>query len=346
MVADRRGDLYYIRENEKCAEAVVRSSCSELLRWHERLGHLNARDLMKLVRDGVVPKVTTENANELLSRCEVCIKGKMTALPFPKDRLPCKEKLRIIHSDLVGPFRMESLGRAKYFVTFIDDSTRWCEVYFLKRKCGVFDAFKMYQASVEKHTGCKIKYLQSDKYLRCQGIARRLTIPRTPQQNGVAERMNRTLMDMSRCLLLQSGMAASFWSEAVATACHIRNRCPTSSLNGRIPYNEWTGKNAKVDYLKVFGSKVLVLDKHPSKDKLAQRSVEGIFVGYPRENKGVRVWLPNMRQIIVARDVKFLEEPVKIACDKTRVIDECYSNQRRPKKRVMNIRFLNLLLIQ
>lgn len=101
-----------------------------------------------------------------------------------------------------------------------------------------------------------------------------------------------------------------FWSEAIATACHIRNRCPTSSLGGggRIPYEKWRGKLPGIHHLRIFGSRVMILDKDPSKDKLAPRAVEGIFVGYPRDRKGYRVWLPIKRQIVHARDIKFMEE--------------------------------------
>lgn len=345
-IAVRQGDLYVVRESLECAEAVVQPACSELLKWHERLGHLNSKDLAKLVRDGIIPKFDLRDT-ELLSRCEVCLKGKMTVLPFKKGRVPCAEKLKIVHSDVVGPFRKASSGGAKYFVTFIDDSSRWCEVYFLRRKSGVFEAFKLYQKLVEKQTGKKVKCIQSDnggeycneefnKYLADQGIERRLSTPHTPQQNGVAERMNRTLLDMSRCLLLQSGMGATFWSEAIATACHIRNRCPTNGLNGEIPFVKWTGKKLKAYYLRKFGSKVLVLNKDPRKDKLAQRSVEGVFVGYSRGRKGYRVWMPNARKFIESRDLKFLEN-TQMPCD-TRVLDELMTSAEKAAESVENRR--------
>lgn len=162
----------------------------------------------------------------------------MTALPFPSGNPLCTEMLKVVHTDVVGPLRVHSANGAKRFVTFIDDCSRWCEVYFLKEKSGVCDAFKHYKSFVERQTGKSIKALQSDngrEYLNSEinslladhGIERRLTVPRTPQQNGVAERMNRTLLDMARCLMLQSGLSSMFWADAVATACHIRNCCPS-----------------------------------------------------------------------------------------------------------------------
>lgn len=318
LTADRRGDLYYLRESVACANAVVPRVPSDLQKWHERFGHLNLTDLMNVVRDKVVPAVSFQNA-ELVRECDVCLRSKMTTLPFPKNREPCKEILKIVHSDVVGPFRTQNANGARWFVTFIDDCSRWCEVYFLRQKSGVLEAFKLFKNYAEKQTGKQIKSLQSDNgreyyknapfddYLSEHGIERRLSVPRTPQQNGVAERKNRTLLDMARCLMVQSSLPPSFWSEAIATACHIRNRCPTSSLKGKIPYEVWTGELLNVDHLRTFGSKVMVLNKDPTKDKLQERAFEGTFVGYPRDAKGYRVWVPGMHKTIVARDVRFLE---------------------------------------
>ena len=214
--------------------------------------------------------------------------------------------------------RTQAANGAKWFVTFIDDSSRWCEVYFLKTKAGVLDAFKAYKSYAETQLGKQIKSVQSDnggeycnqefdKLLENAGIERRLTVPRTPQQNGVAERMNRTLVDMARCLMLQSGLTPMFWADAVAAACYIRNRCPSSSINDKTPYEKWRGELPDLSNLREFGVPVYVLNKDPTKDKSAERTIKGIFVGYPRETKGYRIWLPNERKQIVARDVKFPE---------------------------------------
>lgn len=306
MVADRRGDLYYIRDENECAGAAQASlPCSDLWSWHERLGHLNSKDLVKIISDLRLPPPTTKEAEDL-KKCEVCLRGKMTALPFPKGRPPCTEVLKIVHTDVVGPLRVQSMSGATYFVTFIDNSSRWCEVYFLKHKSDVIEAFKQYKAFVERQTGMSIEALQSDngrEYRNTEmdslltncGIERRWTVARTPQQNGVAERMNRTLLDMARCLMLQSGLPSTFWAEAVATACHIRNRCPSSSLSGVTPYEKWTGELPNLNHLRSFGSNVFVLDKDPAKDKFAARSTKGTFIGYPRETKGYRILMPEMR---------------------------------------------------
>lgn len=150
--------------------------------------------------------------DEELQKCEICLKGKMTALPFAKGNPPCTEKLKLVHSDVVGPMRVESLEGARFFITFIDDSTRYCEVYLLKKKSAVLEAFNNYKNLVEKQTGYRVKGIQSDNgreyindafdgLLKTHGIETRYTVPYTPQQNEIAERMNRTLVEMARCML-------------------------------------------------------------------------------------------------------------------------------------------------
>ena len=117
--------------------------------------------------------------------------------------------------------------------------------------------------------------------------------------------MNRTFSEVAGCTVIQSGLHTSFWADAVATACHIRNRCSNGTLGGEIPYEKWTVE--ELGYLRVFGSKVFVLNKTPGKGKFEARSKEGIFVGYPRQSKGYRVWIPSERRLAITLDVKFME---------------------------------------
>jgi len=332
MRAVRRGDLYLIPDIDAIGYAEVShvSSMSlSIMEWHKRLGHLNSRDLMKMVGSLVKPAPSNEEI-QAVKNCEVCLEGKMSALPFPKGSPPCEEVLRIIHSDMVGPFRTPSPSGARYFVTFIDDCSRMCQVYFLKEKSGVSEAFRLYKNNVCQ-IGRKVKMLQSDKGTEycnsemtkiCEesGMEQRLTVARTPQQNGVSER---TLIDMARCVLLQSGLSQMFWADAVATACYIRNRCQIASNSlGRVtPFEKWTGELPDLSNLRMFGAEVFVLDKDPTKDKLASRSIKGVFIGYPRETKGYRVWVPERRKAIIARDIRFIDSTRDVVMDSQKISD-------------------------
>lgn len=107
----------------------------------------------------------------------------------------------------------------------------------------------------------------------------------------------------------QGSLSTNFWAEAVNTACYIRNRCSTRSLNGQIPYKIWKGRVPTATYFQVFGARVFVLNKSRTKGKFDSRSMEGIFVGCSTKSKAYRVWMPKMRAVIESRDVKFIGGP-------------------------------------
>ena len=148
-------------------------------------------------------------------------------------------KLQCVHSDVCGPMPTESLGRKRYFVSFTDDYSRCCQVYFHKSE--VLDKFKEFEARVTNETGLEISTLCTDnggeyvskefeEFLKSKGIRHELTVPYSPAQNGVAERLNCTLMESARTMIRFAKIPDSYWGEAVATAAYIRNRVPTSAF--------------------------------------------------------------------------------------------------------------------
>ncbi|CAB0004910.1 unnamed protein product [Nesidiocoris tenuis] len=166
------------------------------------------------------------------------------------------------------------------------------------------------EADARKNNGSEFVNKKFDAYLKDCGIARRLSVPHTPQQNGLAERMNRTIMNMVRCFLIESQLPVSFWAEAASTAVYIKNRCPAAGINGKIPYKQWYKKTPTAVYFRRFGSKGFMQNK-PAKSKLEPKSVEVILVGYSTTSKAYRVWCPSERKTYVARDIQFIkEEPI------------------------------------
>ena len=181
----------------------------------------------------------------------------------------------------------------------------------------MFEAFKNYKIEVEKQSGKTIKCLRSDNggeymnndfenYLRECGIKRQLAVPYTPQQNGVAERANRTLVEMARAMLIHSGLNEHFWAEALKTAVYIRNRTTTKILCDKTPFEVWNGYKPTISHLKVFGAKAIALNKNISK-KFASKGDEYIMIGYSEQNKAHKLYNPTTRKAIVARDVIFFE---------------------------------------
>lgn len=317
--AERKGNLYFIKEGETVCKADVTQEGklnSGLRIWHEIMGHVNVATLKQMQREGVVEEMRFDVRGDL-SKCEVCAKEKITQLPFKStggERT--KDILEIIHTDICGPLRVPSVSGARYIIVFIDDKSRWCTVDFLKTKDECLKSFKAFKSRVETETGKKIKFLQSDNgkefcngnfdmYLKENGIQRRLTTPYTPQQNGVAERMNRTLMEMSRCLMRQNNVPARFWAEAVSTSCYVRNRCSSKSLQGVTPFEIWNGRKPSLGHMRVFGSKVFMLDK-TQKNKLNSKGLECVFMGYSLVSKAYRLWCPQKGKILVSRDVRFI----------------------------------------
>ena len=163
---------------------------------------------------------------------------------------------RQVHSDVFGPVSVPSLGKSVYYVSFIDDFSRNTWIYFLRKKSEVFDKFKEFKALVENQTEKKIKALRTDnggEFCKKCGIARQKTTPYTPQQNGVAEKMNRMLMEKERSVLSGTELGQEFWAEAVETTCYLVNRSPSSALENKTPHEVWTGKKPSLSHLRVFG---------------------------------------------------------------------------------------------
>ena len=216
-----------------------------------------------------------------LEFCKYCVMGKQCKVSF---KVPSKENgskglLDYIHSDVWGPAPTRSNGGARYFVTFMDDFSRKVWVYFMKEKAEVLEKFKEWKAEVENQTGRKIKYLRSDnggeyksckfiKFCKVEGITRHFTVKKNPQQNGAAERMNRTLLERARCMRLHAGMPESFWAEAVNHACYLVNRSPSKVLEFKSAEEVWMGKEIDYSNLKVFGCKAYALIPSDKRNKL------------------------------------------------------------------------------
>lgn len=316
--AERKGDLYFINDFTE-STAAASSNSGEMLEWHNRYGHLNEKDLKKLCVKGMIKGMSIDDS-EKLPFCETCILGKQSAKPFPQISLTRSNKpLELIHSDVCGPMRTKSIGGSTFFATFIDDKSRYVEVFFLKAKSDVKKSFLNFKALAENQTECKIKTLRTDNGLEyCgtefteeierAGIRRERTVAHTPEQNGVAERMNRTLIEMARCLLIKSELPLHFWAECISTAAYLRNRCPSRSLDNVTPFEARFGVKPDVSNLKTFGCKAYALNKDPSKNKLGPKSKICVFIGYSDESKAYRLWDPASKRIIKSRDVVFDED--------------------------------------
>ncbi|GKA50384.1 retrovirus-related pol polyprotein from transposon TNT 1-94, partial [Tanacetum coccineum] len=286
--------------------------------WHMRYGHLNFGDLKLISSKGIVKGLDKiDHPNQV---CEGCLLGKHARRSFPKEATSrAKEPLQLIHTDLCGPITPPSYSKNLYFMLFIDDYSRKTWVYFLKEKSQAFEVFKKFIAMVEKEKCLKIKSVRSDrggeflskefnKFCEDNEIRRFLTAPYFPQQNGVVERKNRTILNMVRSMLKSKKMPKEFWVEAVDCAVYLLNRCPSKSLDNNTPQEAWNGLKPTVSHLRVFGSIAYVHVPSQKRSKLDDRSEKHVFVGYDKQSKGYKLYNPVTRKVVVSRDVEFEEE--------------------------------------
>ena len=215
--------------------------------WHRRYGHLGEKNLKNLASNGLVNHFDYDASKEI-GFCETCIGGKHHRSHFPNNGGTCsKEILGLVHSDVCGKINAKSIGGAEYFLTFIDDRIRHVWVYPMKHKSEVFDRFLEWKAMVENASGNKLKVLRTDnggeftstkfeEFLKSKGIRHERTIPKTSEQNGVAERLNRILVETVRSILIDSKLPHKFWAETLSTATYLRNRSPTKVIEGMTPH--------------------------------------------------------------------------------------------------------------
>ncbi|KAL0283401.1 UNVERIFIED_CONTAM: Retrovirus-related Pol polyprotein from transposon TNT 1-94, partial [Sesamum angustifolium] len=266
--ADRR-NLYVCTVDYDILAASVTDFDKTSL-WHKRLGHISQKGLELLQKEGVlIDKI------EKLKFCDECVMGKQHKVQFPASQNPnpvsSSSILDYVHADVWGPSNISTHGGNKYFLSIIDNFSRKVFVFLMKHKSDVFENFRKWKILVENQTGKKLKVLRTDNGLEfcnqsfsnlCDecGIKRHKTNPYTPQQNGVAERMNRTLLE----------------------------KIPLCPFKWKIPESVWTGNAVDISSLRVFGCSAFV---HQSVDKLAPRSQKCVFIGYPDGIKGLDDYL-------------------------------------------------------
>ncbi|KAK8913590.1 hypothetical protein KSP39_PZI024172 [Platanthera zijinensis] len=276
---------------------------AKTVKWHNRYGHLNISDLTKLQRKHLVyglPKL-----HDGVNVCHECALCKIHKLPHPQSSSRRTSRpLELVHADVWGSSRTSSLSGKNYFLLLVDDFTRMMWVYLLENKSNVFSKFKNFKALAENEANTKIKTLRTDRggeflsnaftsFCQDHGIKRELTVRGTPEQNGVAERRNRTIIEMARCMMLESKLPKKFWAEAVNTACYILNRSPCRALVNTTPFEAWSKIKPDISHLRIFGSLTYSLDTTQSKDKLEEKGVMGILLGYSDSSKAYRIYNPS-----------------------------------------------------
>ena len=303
---EKKGKLYYL--NKMAQEKCVSRSLNE---WHQVLGHCNERDIMSLEK--VVSGMKIVNARREAEVCETCTLGKM---PQTVSRIPDKKAtkpLEFVHTDLAGPVTPTAREGFRYAMSFVDDFSGSYFVYFLKNKSDAVKALERYLADTAPFG--KVKRMRCDnageymsdefkQKLLDNQIRHEMSAPYSPHQNGTAERSWRTLFDMGRCLLIESGVSKKLWTYAVMASAYIRNRCFNPRI-GMTPYEAMTGNVPDLSGMHVFGSVCYAYVQ--LKKKLDARSEKGIFVGYDRASPAYLVYISKTGEIRRVRCVRFTD---------------------------------------
>jgi transposase InsO family protein len=218
-------------------------------------------------------------------------------------------------SDICGPFDVQSINHKLYFVSFIDDFSRYAHVYFLRSKDETFEKYKEFIAGSPHRMRTRI--LRSDnggeyisgrmaQFLQDQGTIHQPSPAYTPEFNGVAERFNGVIIDMVRAMLADSSLPRSFWTEAVSFAVYMNNRSPTKANAGKTPLELWTGGTLpRLGHLHVFGSAAYLLDTGTHTKKLDSRTKDVIYVGPTSDPSQHRLYVPSSKTFTISRNVKF-----------------------------------------
>ncbi|KAJ9547455.1 hypothetical protein OSB04_019998 [Centaurea solstitialis] len=269
--------------------------------WHIRFSHQNFSDISKLANGGLVkglPKLTFDRD----SLCPACQMGKMKRSSHKsKTESSCQSPLEMLHMDLCGPMRIQSISGKKYILVMVDEYSRYTWLEFLRMKSEapelIIKFIKRIQVllqlpvrKIRSDNGTEFKNATLDAYLTSVGISHNFSGAYTPQQNGVVERRNRTLVEAARTILAYSGLPLTFWAEAVSTACFTQNRTIITKRFKKTPYHIINRRVPNVKFFHVFGCRCYILNNRDNLGKFDKKADEGYFLGYSLTSKTFRVY--------------------------------------------------------
>ena len=275
------------------AGVVKNQEQDKTLLWHFRPGHVSEKGLKELVKQGAL----WSDKISVVGFCEECVLRKSSRTRFKTTMHNTKGILDYIHSNLWGPSQIESLGGACCFLSMIDDFSRMIWVYPLRSKDQVVDRFKAWKTLIKTQNNRKVRRLRTDNGLEfcnkqfddlCEknGILRYKTMRHTSEQNGLVERMNKTLMERVRCMLFHSKLPKTLWAEALCTTCYLINRWPSIAIEFKTPYKVWLGKLADYSKLRIFGCTTYA---HINQGKLELRALKYAFLGYSNRTNSYKL---------------------------------------------------------
>ncbi|KAJ9561819.1 hypothetical protein OSB04_006979 [Centaurea solstitialis] len=301
-----------------------KASVSESSLWHRRMCHMNFKNMNLLVKNNLVRGLPAKEFS-CDDHCVACLKGKQHKSSHKsKEVNTISSPLQLLHMDLFGPTNVMSIGKKSYCLVIVDDYSRFTWVYFLRTKDETSGLIKPFVTRVKNKTNLRVKIIRSDNgtefknadlnsFCEEKGIERQYSAPRTPQQNGVVERRNRTLIEAARTMLADSKLPITFWVEVVNTACYVQNRVLIVKSKDKTPYELFEKKKPYIGFLKPFGCPCTILDTKTHLGKFDSKSDDGFLVGYSSQSKALRVFNNSTRIIEESDNVKCNENTPNIS---------------------------------
>ncbi|GJX64016.1 retrovirus-related pol polyprotein from transposon TNT 1-94 [Tanacetum coccineum] len=303
LTGSRGTDLYSITLQDSTTPnpicLMAKATSSQVWLWHRRLSHLNFDTINLLSKNNIVnglPKLKFVK-DHLCSSCEL---GKAKRKSFHTKTTPSsKRRLQLLHMDLCGPMRVESINGKKYVLVIVDDYSRYTWTHFLRSKDETPGVLIDFLTLVQRGLHAQVTTVRTDKgteflnktlhaYFAKEGIRHETSTARTPEQNGVVERRNRTLVEAARTMLSAAKVPLFFWAEAIATACFTQNRSLVIPRHEKTPYHIINAQKPSVKFFHIFGSLCYIVRDGENLDKMKEKGDACIFVGYSTQSKAYR----------------------------------------------------------
>ncbi|GJX49630.1 retrovirus-related pol polyprotein from transposon TNT 1-94 [Tanacetum coccineum] len=322
LTGNRGSDLYTISLQDTTSSTPIclmaKASPTQAWLWHRRLSHLNFDYINLLSKKDIViglPKLKYVK-DHLCSSCEV---SKAKRSSFKSKTVPSsKGRLNLLHMDLCGPMRVASINGKKYILVIVDDYSRYTWTLFLRSKDETPEVLKEFLTMIQRNLQAPVISVRTDRgteflnktlnaFFKEEGIEHQTSTPRTPEQNGVVERRNRTLVEAARTMLSASKLPLFFWAEAIATACYTQNRSIIIPTHEKTAYHIINDRKPSIKHLHIFGCTCYLTRDGENLDKMKEKGDSCILVGYSTQSKGYRVYNKRTRLIVESIHLRFDE---------------------------------------
>jgi transposase InsO family protein len=349
----RKNNLYYIdvitdNEQEQANLALKMKYTYTWEEWHRRLGHISISGLRHLHAKHLVDGMSIRDSPQDFE-CESCIQAKLTCAPLPKTvSRREREPGELTHTDVWGPARVPSIHGYRYYISFVDDATRQVILYYMKTKDEASEKVKHYLTYIERQGQKCPKAVRADNgreyvnkdligWCHSKGIELQTTAPHTPEQNGVAERWNRTVVELGRAMIIARKLPSELWPEAMSYATYIRNRAYTRAVPDMTPYQKWLGKRPDITHIQEFGRDIWVLDEQINPSKLEPNAHKYKFVGYEEGPRAIKYYDAQKKTLKVSCNFRFPQSIVNPnAASRSRFEGEMRDNKKQSESSSSN----------